>query len=137
MTKRSAPRYIGLDPHYEQLKLLDMPSHKRGGATLCPIIGLKGPTDDHVPGARLCAIVVPAGSQTTVEMPAAAEDLHLYLVKGRGTLSGGGLIEEAGAYDLLIAAPGSPETTISSSGGELTFLSFYLPSFVPTTASQH
>ncbi len=129
------PRYMGLDPHYEQLKLVDMPSHVRGEAVVYPIIGLNGPTDDHVAGARLSAAVLPAGGQTTVEMPAAGEDLFLYFVKGRGYLSGGGLSEEVGVYDVLVATPDAPETTISGSS-ELTFLSFYLPSFVPTATKQ-
>ena len=32
------PRYMGLDPHYEQLKLEEMPSFRQGGAVIYPII---------------------------------------------------------------------------------------------------
>ena len=125
------PRYMGLDPHYEQLKLDEMPSFRQGGVVIYPIIGPNGQTDDHVPGARLTATVVPDGSQTAVILPAAGEDLFLYFVKGGGQVTAGALDEATAEYDVLIATPDASPATITAVGCELTFLSFYLPPFVP------
>ena len=126
------PQYMGLDPHYEQLKLAEMPSYEQGGGLIYPIIGINGPADDHVAGARLTATVVPAAEQTSVVLPAAGEDLFLYIVKGRGRITAVELDDALLAeYDVLIATPDATGATIAADT-DLTFLSFYLPSFVPT-----
>lgn len=109
-----------------------MPSFRQGGAVIYPIIGSDGPTCDHGPGARLTATVVPAGSQPAVILPDAGEDLFLYFVKGGGRVTADSLDEATGEYDVLIATPDAAPATITVVGSELTFLSFYLPSFVET-----
>ena len=109
-----------------------MPSFRQGGATVYPIIGPNGAADDHVPGARLTATVVPAGSRTAVILPAAGEDLFLYFVKGGGQVTAGALDEATAEYDVLVATPDAAPATITAVGSDLTLLSFYLPSFVET-----
>ena len=75
------PQYMGMEPHYEQLRLTDMPSIDRGGATIYPIIGPNGPTDAHLVDARLTATVVKPGERTAVVLPQEDENLFLYFVK--------------------------------------------------------
>ena len=74
---------------------------------------------------------MPDGSRTAVILPIAGEDLFLYFVKGGGQVTAGALDEATAEYDVLIATPDASPATITAVGGELTFLSFYLPPFVP------
>ena len=131
------PRHIGLQPHYEQLKLSEMPSSMDGDAAIYPIIGPDAPTTSHVADVRLTATTVPPGGSTQIVLPAAHEELFLYFVKGDGRLESANksLQGYTSDYDVLIATPGAESTTISAGDSGQTFLSFYLPPFVPYTAN--
>jgi len=124
------PQYMGMDPHYEQVKLVDMPSRVRGNAVVRDIIGPHGATDSHV-DARLTATVMPAGGQTEIELPLTGEDLFLYFVQGEGKIQGTNLDQQIGLYDVLVATPTVKPATISTGRQSMTYLSFYLPTFIP------
>jgi redox-sensitive bicupin YhaK (pirin superfamily) len=124
------PQYMGMDPHYEQVKLVDMPPRNHGDAVVRDIIGPHGATDSHV-DARLTATVLPAGGQVNIELPAAGEDLFLYFVQGEGHIQAADLDQQIDLYDVLVATPAAEPATISAGHQSLTYLSFYLPTFVP------
>jgi redox-sensitive bicupin YhaK (pirin superfamily) len=123
------PQYMGLGPHYEQVRLDDMRSYVVGDALVRDIIGPNGATESHV-DARLTAAVLPVGGQATIELPKSNEDLFLYFVKGNGSIRATDLNQAVDLYDVVVATP-TAETAVIRSGTEsLTYLSFYLPSFV-------
>ena len=124
------PHYMGLDPHYEQVELFDMPARVHGDAFVREIIGPQGATDSHV-DARLTATVLPAGGRAKIELPAVGEDLFLYFVQGEGEIRTSELDQKIDLYDVLIATPTAELATISTGAQSLTYLSFYLPTFVP------
>jgi redox-sensitive bicupin YhaK (pirin superfamily) len=124
------PRHMGLDPHYEQVNFNEMPSYTVGEALVRSIIGPQGATDSHV-DARLTATVLPAGRQAEIELPMSDEDLFLYFVQGEGHIQATDLDKQIGLYDVLIATPTAEPATINAGHQSMTYLSFYLPTFVP------
>jgi redox-sensitive bicupin YhaK (pirin superfamily) len=123
------PKYMGLEPQYEQIPLAAMPTHLNGDGLVSRIIGPGGATDAHVQ-ARLTATVLPPNGQTTVELPEYGEDLFLYFVNGRGRIQAAQLNEAVDLYDVLIASDSAETATITTGSEALTFLSFYLPPFI-------
>jgi len=125
----SERQYLGLPPHYEQVKLADMPPRQIGQGQVRDIIGPHGATDAHV-RARLTSTVVPPGGQTTVELPQPGEDLFLYIVNGQGQLQGPDLNQAVGLYDVLLATPHATAPSLTAGDEPLNFLSFYLQPFL-------
>ena len=124
------PQYRLLPPHYEQIKLDDMPPRRVGDALVRDIIGPNGATDSHVE-ARLTSTIVPPGGQTFVELPQPGEDLFLYVVDGQGHVRAGQLDQPVGLYDVLLATPAAEAPVMQTNGEKpLNFLSFYLKSFL-------
>jgi redox-sensitive bicupin YhaK (pirin superfamily) len=125
-------RYRGLPPHYEQIKLADMKSRTVGDGLVRDIIGPNGATDSHV-AARLTNTILPAGGQTTVELPQAGEELFLYFVDGDGCLQSPHLTATIGLYDTLLATPTAEAPAITANTRPLNFLSFYLKPFMSSS----
>lgn len=123
--------YMGLPPHYEQVKLEDMPPRQIGDGVIRDIIGPQGATDSHV-NARLSSTIVPAGGQTTVELPQEGEELFLYVVNGQGQFDDPATAgpQSLQLYDVLLAKPTAAAPTIRAGDQPLNFLSFYLPPFM-------
>ena len=123
------PKYMGLEPQYEQISLEKMPPRSIGEGIVRDIIGENGATNSHV-NARLTSTMIPAGGQSTFELPREGEDLFLYIVNGSGTANG--TIEPAslGLYDVILATPNATTPTFTAGEKPLNFLSFYLPSFL-------
>jgi redox-sensitive bicupin YhaK (pirin superfamily) len=129
------PQYRALPPHYEQIKLSEMTPRQRDDGRVCDIIGPKGATDSHVK-ARLTSTTIPAGGQTTVELPRAGEELFLYIVKGEGTIDGDRLNQAVKPYDVLLAKPQATAPRLAAGSEPLNCLSFYLPPFMPSIPAQ-
>ena len=127
------PQYIGLEPHYEQIKLVDMPDRQNGDAVVRDIIGPQGATNSHVQ-ARLTASTLPAGGVANIELPTPDEDLYLYFVQGEGHLQSPDLSRSIGLYDVLVASPAADVAIIRAARRPMTFLSFYLPTFIPAAS---
>ena len=123
------PQYRGLEPHYEQLKLADMRLRHLGDGQVRDIIGPNGATASHV-SARLTSTLIPAGGQSTVELPQAGEDLFLYIVGGIGQIKAERLNQTLGLYDVLLATPHAPAPVLTAGDQPLNFLSFYLKPFL-------
>ena len=123
------PEYRTLPPHYEQLRVEDMPARPAGDGLARDIIGPSGATDSHVE-ARLTSTLLPAGGQAAVELPQPGEDLFLYVVDGQGAIGGAGLDQPVGLYDVLLATPRADAPVLRAGAQPLTYLSFYLPSFL-------
>lgn len=120
--------HMGLPAHYEQIKLSDMPTRTSGDGLIRDIIGPNGATDSHV-SARLTSTLVPAGGTTTLQPPHPGENLFLYIVNGHGHIPS--LNQPLSLYDVLLATPQAPATTILQAGDQpLNFLSFYLRPFI-------
>ena len=122
-------QYRHLPPHYEQVKLSDMNKRTVGDGIVRDIIGPNGTTDSHV-DARLTSTIIPAGGQTTVELPQAGEELFLYFVDGNGRLQTNTFTETIGLYDTLLATPKAEVPTIIAGERPLNYLSFYLKPFM-------
>ena len=122
-------KYMGLEPHYEQVRLTDMTPRHVGDGVVRDIIGPNGATDAHV-DARLTSTTIPAGGQATVERPQPGEELFLYFVKGAGRIRATALDETIGLYDVLLAAPQAETAVISAGSQPLNYLSFYLKPFL-------
>lgn len=122
-------QYMGLPPHYEQVRLHDMQSRLIGDGLVRDIIGPDGATDSHVQ-ARLTSTIVPAGGQTIVERPQLGEDLFLYFVDGNGRLQASTESHTIGLYDVLLATPQAQAPTVIAGDKPLNFLSFYLRPFL-------
>jgi redox-sensitive bicupin YhaK (pirin superfamily) len=123
------PRYRGLPPNYEQIKLTDMKTRTIGDGLVRDIIGPNGATDAHV-DARLTGTILPAGGQTTVELPQAGEELFLYFVDGDGRLQTTTQSNDIALYDTLLATPQAEAPIITAGKRPLNFLSFYLKPFM-------
>jgi len=123
------PQYRGLEPHYEQVKLANMRSRQRGDGQVRDIIGPDGATDSHV-SARLTSTLIPAGGQSTVELPQPGEDLFLYVVNGEGRIEADRLDQAVELYDVLLATPNSQVPVLTAGDQALNFLSFYLKPFI-------
>jgi redox-sensitive bicupin YhaK (pirin superfamily) len=122
-------QYLGLAPHYEQVKLNEMTPRANGDGLVRDIISPNGATDSHVE-ARLTSTFIPAGGQSTVELPQPDEDLFLYLVDGQGRIKATGLDEQVGLYDVLLATPEAEAPVLTAGDKPLNFLSFYLKPFL-------
>lgn len=123
-------QYRGMVPHYQKLRLAEMPARSIGEGEVREIIGPSGATDSHV-RARLTSTIVPAQGGTEIELPDQGEDLFLYVVNGSGKLNGAGLSRDLNTYDVILARPDAPAPTLRAGPRQLNFLSFYLPSFWP------
>ena len=124
-------KYMGLQPHYEQISLADMPPRQHGDGVVRDIIGPNGATDSHV-DARLTSTVIPAGGEATIELPEMGEDLFLYFVNGNGRFQSSTQNESIELYDVVLATP-EAETAVIHAGDEpLNYLSFYLKPFIKT-----
>ncbi len=123
------PAYWDLDPHYEQVRLIDMPPRQVGDGIVRDIIGPNGATASHVQ-ARLTSTIIEPGGQTTVELPEPGEELFLYFVNGQGYIKGTSLDQSVDLYDVLVAKPGAEAPMLTANGQPLNFLSFYLKPFL-------
>jgi redox-sensitive bicupin YhaK (pirin superfamily) len=119
----------GLAPHYEQVRLEQMPSQQIGDGVVREIIGPGGATESHVE-ARLTSTLVPAHGQTTIQAPHPGEDLFLYITDGGGQIVGSQLNEPVGLYDVVLATSQAEATVLQAGDKPLNFLSFYLKSFL-------
>ncbi|MBP6786043.1 MAG: pirin family protein [Candidatus Promineofilum sp.] len=122
------PDHMGIEPHYEQIKLDDMPALRVGDGVTRNIIGPEGATDAHVT-ARLTSTVVPPGGQAPLEPPREGEQLFLYVVDGHGRLTTNDDEQALGLYDVALATPRTDAAKLSAGDEPLTYLSFYLPPF--------
>ena len=127
------PKYIGLQPHYEQISLADMPPRQLGDGIVREIIGPTGATDSHV-DARLTSTVIPAGGAAQIELPNQDEDLFLYFVKGNGRFQSSMQTEEIDLYDVVLATPNAETAVIEAGDEPLNYLSFYLKPFIKNIA---
>jgi redox-sensitive bicupin YhaK (pirin superfamily) len=123
-------RYRGLAPHYQQLPRAELPAARVGDATRHSLIGDGSPMDQHMHG-RLTATLVPPGGAATLEPPRDGEDLFLYVTDGAGRAALPAGDAALGQYDVLLARPDAPELALrAGEGGGLSYLSFYLRSFM-------
>ncbi len=123
------PQFKGLAPHYEQVRLADMPPRLVGDGVVRDIIGPQGATEAHV-DARLTSTLLPAGGQAEMELPASGENLFIYFVNGNGRFTTSALEKPIGLYDVVLAKP-EAETAVIQAGDEpLNYLSFYLKPFM-------
>ncbi len=122
-------KYMGMPPHYEQIKLTDMAPRQHGDGVVREIIGPNGATDSHV-NARLTSTVLAPGGEATIELPEEGEDLFLYFVKGNGRFQSSTQHEEIDLYDVALATPQSETAVIQAGDEPLNYLSFYLKSFI-------
>jgi redox-sensitive bicupin YhaK (pirin superfamily) len=123
-------QYMGLEPHYEQVPLANMPPRTVGDGIVRDIIGPQGATDSHV-DARLTSTAVPAGGQATLELPQPGEDLFVYFVKGDGRIQAPEINQSIGLYDVALATPEAETAVITAGPTPLNYLSFYLKPFIP------
>lgn len=123
-------QYQGLEPHYQQLRRDQLPSHASGDASVYHLIGDDALLEQHMTG-RLTATHVPAGGTTQLEPPRPGEDLFLYVTDGTGQADNGSA-HELGQYDVLLATPATDTVTLKAApDADLDYLSFYLPDFLP------
>ncbi|MFN8374576.1 MAG: pirin family protein [Anaerolineae bacterium] len=118
-------RYQGLEPHYQQLNSRELPQRKVGDAQVYSLIGSDSPMEQHMHG-RLTATMLPSGGVTEVEAPQPGEDLFLYVTDGVGHSESNSFKQ----YDVLLARPDMPAVTVQAGDKALSYLSFYLPSFI-------
>ena len=127
----SETKYMGVEPHYEQVKLDAMPPRRVGDGVVRDIIGPNGATDSHV-DARLTSTIIPAGGRATIERPEAGEDLFLYFVDGNGRFQSTTINEQINLYDVVLATPEAETAVIHAGDQPLNYLSFYLNPFINT-----
>jgi redox-sensitive bicupin YhaK (pirin superfamily) len=124
------PKYRGLQPHYEQLRRDQLPTRMNGGLKITSLVGDDSPVDHHV-DARLSAIDVQPGGTGFLPLPAADEDLFLYVTDGAGCAEHGGMDYMLGQYDVILARENaSPVTLTAAPDSTLHALAFYLPKFL-------
>ncbi|HID50791.1 MAG TPA: pirin family protein, partial [Anaerolineae bacterium] len=121
--------YMGLPPHYQQIKLADMTTRPVGDALVRDIIGPDGATDSHVT-ARLTSAILPPGGEAAIELPQAGEDLFVYFVDGHGRIQSPTLDEPIDLYDVVLATPDAETAVIQAGDQPLNYLSFYLKPFI-------
>ncbi|MFQ5435319.1 MAG: pirin family protein [Anaerolineae bacterium] len=121
--------HMGLEPHYEQVALADMPPRSLGDGVVRDIIGPNGATDSHV-DARLTSTILSSGGQATIELPQPGEELFLYFVKGHGRIQSPTLAQSISRYDVVIATPDADTAVITAGEEPLNYLSFYLKPFL-------
>jgi redox-sensitive bicupin YhaK (pirin superfamily) len=107
------PKYRGLAPHYEQIKLADMNTRQIGDSIVRDIIGPDGATNSHVE-ARLTSTILPAGGTTTAELPQPGEELFLYFVDGDGRYQTSQQSNDVALYDVLLATPHAAAPVITA-----------------------
>jgi hypothetical protein len=78
----------------------------------------------------LTATVIDLGGTYTLPAPAAVDDLFTYVTDGSGMLVAEDAEVPLGQYDVLMARPEMPTTTIRADEQPLHFLNFYLPRFL-------
>ncbi|MFO7678427.1 MAG: pirin family protein [Chloroflexota bacterium] len=123
------PQFRGVEPHYEQVSLDDMPPRSVGDGIVRDIIGPQGATQAHV-DARLTSTLLPAGGRSEIELPESGENLFIYFVNGNGRFTISALEKHIGLYDVVLAKP-EAETAVIQAGDEpLNYLSFYLKPFM-------
>ncbi len=124
------PQHMALPPHYEQVRLTDMPPRTVGDGVVREIIGPGGATDSHV-DARLTSTLVPAGGETTIALPQPGEDLFLYVVGGsNGRFQSAHHDQSLNLYDVILATPQAETAVLHAGDQPLNFLSFYLKPFI-------
>jgi hypothetical protein len=123
------PKYMGLAPHYQQVGQAALPTVRADRATTYELIGPSSPIESHV-NARLTATVIDLGGTYTLPAPAAGDDLFTYVTDGSGMLVAEDAEVPLGQYDVLMARPEMPTTTIRADEQPLHFLNFYLPRFL-------
>ncbi|MCP5099387.1 MAG: pirin family protein [Chloroflexi bacterium] len=121
--------HMELPPHYEQIKLSDMPPRQVGDAIVRDIIGPNGATDSHV-NARLTSAILPVGGTATFERPLRDENLFLYFVDGNGRFQSTSIDEPIEQYDVALATPEGETAVITAGDKPLNYLSFYLRPFM-------
>ncbi len=122
-------QYMGLEPHYEQVPMANMPPRMVGDGVVRDIIGPNGATDAHV-DARLTSTVIPAGGQAEIELPQPGEDLFLYFVKGNGRIQAPRFSEAIDLYDVVLASPRAETAVVTAGEQPLNYLAFYLQPFL-------
>lgn len=126
--------YLGVEPHYEQVPLADMPARRVGDGIVRDIIGPQGATDSHV-DARLTSTVIPPGGSAALELPNPGEDLFLYFVKGNGRIHNHTIDNTIELYDVVLASPDADTAVLTAGHESLNYLSFYLPPFLSSRSS--
>jgi len=122
--------YQGLPPHYQQLGKGQLPKRRVENADVYSLIGGDSPMDSHIEG-RLTATFVSQNGKTTIEKPQLGESLFLYVTDGSGIVHYDGQGIELNQYDVILARPDMNISTIQgTSKTELSFLNFYLPTFI-------
>jgi len=124
------PKYMGLEPHYQQVGSSDLPTRRVADGTVHDLIGGESPLESHMFG-RLTATTVTPGGLTTIEPPDEDEDLFLYVVDGAGEVRNGHT-DSLGLYDVILATPDIDEDVVIAASGEepVHFMNFYLPRFI-------
>lgn len=122
-------RHRGIDAHYEQVRLDEMPATTIGDGIVREIIGRNAPTTSHV-NARLTSTIVPSYGTTTAVLPKAGEDLFLYVVNGNGNFTSSVHEADVELYDVILATPNADAPQLTAGEQPLNFLSFYLPQFL-------
>jgi redox-sensitive bicupin YhaK (pirin superfamily) len=121
-------QYVGLEPHYQQLRRDELPAQRLGDATVYSLINNNSPMQQHMTG-RLTAAVVEPGGTTSLVPPRPGEDLFIYVTDGSGQIDTDGTA--LGQYDVILARPDMDAVTVTAApANELHFLSFYLPTFL-------
>jgi quercetin 2,3-dioxygenase len=122
------PQYRNLEPHYQQVGSADLPVRKVEDAKVYSLIGDGSPMQHHIKG-RLTASAIPAGGATHIEPPKQGEDLFLYITDGAGHTNIDGQTVQLDQYDVILARPDMP-SALFEADSELSYLCFYLPSFM-------
>jgi len=79
---------------------------------------------------RLSATVIEPGGSAELEAPRPGEDLFLYVTDGAGQLRNGTAMAMY-QYDVVLARPDTAPHTLVAGESALSYLSFYLPTFLP------
>jgi redox-sensitive bicupin YhaK (pirin superfamily) len=120
----------GLPPHYQQLTRGELPVRSVGDARVYSLIGNGSAMEQHMTG-RLTAAHLSANGSTIIEAPRLGEDLFLYVTDGAGSVTYNDDAIPLNQYDVILARPDLDVATIRTTTGQaLSFLSFYLPSFL-------
>jgi redox-sensitive bicupin YhaK (pirin superfamily) len=123
------PKYRGLSPHYQQLNKSELPHKQEEDATVTELIGGRSSMDQHIQG-RLTATTIPSGGRSSLIPPEEGEDLFLYITDGNGRANGH-RNWNLGQYDVILSTTNANDIDLIADGtGSLSFLSFYLPSFL-------
>lgn len=119
----------GVQPHYQQLSRAALPVQAGRGSKTYRLIGDGSPMVQHSTG-RLSATVIEPGGSAELEAPRPGEDLFLYVTDGAGQMRNG-TVAAMGQYDVVLARPDAAPHTLAAGDSALSYLSFYLPTFLP------